>query len=87
MIGIIVRNDEEKYKEYILDINQTDQTVGFHIFKNDDKDFFLNFMIDKDEWEQVKSFIDQSMKAEEESDKEWEEKIKLEKIDDKNSVL
>ena len=86
MIGIIVRNDEEKYKEYILDINQTDQTVGFHIFKNDDKDFFLNFMIDKDEWEQVKSFIDQSMKAEEESDKEWEEKIKLEKIDNKNSV-
>ena len=79
MIGIIVRNDEEKYKEYILDINQTDQTVGFHIFKNDDKDFFLNFMIDKDEWEQVKSFIDQSMKAEEESDKEREEKIKLEK--------
>lgn len=77
MIGIIVKTHEEKYEDYILDINQTDHSVGFHVFKNSDKNFSINFMAEKHEWEQIKSFIDKSLEDEIALDKEAEEeKIK-----------
>lgn len=82
MIGIILRINEKKYEDYILDINQTDHVVGFHVLKNgvDEKEFLLNFSVEKHEWEQIKSFIDKSLEDEIVLDKEYEEKIKRDEL-------
>lgn len=63
MIGIAIRStqDEERYQ---LDINQTDGSIGFQVLKNNDRKFQLDFIIEPEEWKQIKTFIDQSLTAE-----------------------
>lgn len=63
MIGIVVRTDYDN-ENYQLDINQTDESIGFQVLKNNDPKFQLDFIVEPEEWELIKDFIDESLRKE-----------------------
>lgn len=63
MIGIVVRTEYDN-ENYQLDINQTDESIGFQVLKNNDRKFQLDFIVEPEEWELIKDFIDESLRKE-----------------------